>query len=473
MRARWSYITDMGCRALPIVLMAVTACGQEIIVRDRDSGTTPPRDAGADAPRDGGVEDPDRDGGDVPRDGGETPRDGGADPCAGVPYCIVALTPSVDRTVVRAPVTFTPEIENAGGAVLSFAVEVDEIVATRRMALPALVLTDVTIDLSVDAAGTVSFVLADVPTWYATTTFEIVLHAEAAGGPDVTARASVTIEGNLLFGTSDSVYAVASDGLPATSVNFTQGRFLDGDSFVRGPRDVILLRNGELLVLDTGTTPQSLRRFRLTGENVLLGTFETDDMGTAFLDTATAYGMAQLDDGRVVVLDVRSNRTPVVRFVVFAEDGTYIRSIVPTDPTLRFDGIAPGPDNSFLAGETSTRKILQYVPEMSAPIDEFATEVANISALARAADGSLYIASGSSIARIGMDGVRVMVNAVPNPNIDWDHLTAYGPAGVMASDPYTDDRVNIIAIDGAMSLGYFRADNVGAYRTPYGMVQLD
>ncbi len=463
----------MGRRVLPILLFLVSACGQEIIVNERDSGPNVPRDGGTDAPRDGGA-DPDRDGGvESERDGGEPPRDGGEESCGGAPYCITALTPSVARTVVRAPVTFEPEIENDGGATLEFSAPTDAVVATRREGLPPLVLTDVTFDLSVDATGLVSFVVTDVPTWFATTTFEIVLRASATGGPTVEARASVTIEGNLLFGTSTSVYAVASDGLPATSVNFDMGRFLNGDSFVRRPNDMILLRNGELLVQDLGTTPQSLKRFQLTGENVLLGTFETDDEGTAFMDSSSAYGMAQLDDGRVVVLDSRTGRTPTVRFVIYEEDGTYVRSLVPTDPTLRFDGLAPGPNDTFLAGETTTRKILQYDPDMSAPIADFATEVAGISALARGADGSYYVATGSSIARISPMGVRSMVNGVPVPTYDWDHLAPFGPTGVAATDPVTDDMLNLIIIEGTTNRGYHRVDNTGPYRVIYGMTHLD
>lgn len=474
MRPHSSYITDMGRRVLPILLFAATACGQEIIVNDRDGGSSDPkRDGGADTTRDGGVETP-RDGGsETPRDGGEPPRDGGEELCAGSPYCITALTPSVPRAPVRTAVTFTPTIDNPGAAPLTFTAPTGEVVATRRDSLPDLVMSHVTFDLSVDGNGTVTFVLTDVPTWFATTTFEILLQASAAGGPMVEARASVTIQGNLLFGTSTVVYAVASDGLPATSVNFTMGGFLQTETFVRRPNDLILLRNGELLVQDLGTTPQSLKRFSLTGENVLLGTFQTDDVGTAFMDSSSAYGLTQLDDGRVVVIDSRVGRTPTVRFVIFDEDGTYIRSLVPTDPTLRFDGLAPGPNNTFLAGETTTRKILQFDPNTSAPIADFATEVSNVTALARAADGNYYVATGSSISRISPAGVRSMVNGVQTPTYEWDHLAAFGPFGVAATDPDTDDRDNLIVIDGTTSLGYFRVDNAGPFRTPYGMAALE
>src|SRR5262249_46264867 len=129
----------------------------------------------------------------------------------------------------------------------------------------------------VDGNGTVTFTVNDVPPWFATTTFTVKLHAHSATGPDVATTASVDIRGNVLFSGSSAVYAVASDGRPAHSVNFTHGELLNGPSFIDTPRSMVLAHDGTLVIYDHGTQPPRIRRFQLTGENVGLGDFAYQD----------------------------------------------------------------------------------------------------------------------------------------------------------------------------------------------------
>lgn len=457
--------------------IALAGCGQEIVVVQCDGHVADDVDGGA---RDGGRIDDELDGGVVDggeRDGGERDggeRDGGADACGAAPYCITALVPSAGRVPVRTPVTFTAEIDNPGGAALAFTVDEAAIVATRRAGVPPLVPSDIAWSLTVDASGVATFQVSEVPTWYAATTFTIRVEATAPGGPVVAATADVVVDGNVVFADLGAVFAVASDGLPARSVNFTQGRFLEGDSFVRTPTDVLMLRDGSLLVQDRGTDPQSLKRFELSGENVLLGSFETDEAGTPFLDTENGLGMAQLDDGRIVVIDERIGRTPTTRFVVYREDGIYERAIVPTTPSERYDGIAAGPNGSFLVGATLGRRIVQYAPDSGTAIGDFATEVVGISALTRAQDGSYYVGSSGTIVRLSATGARMMINGLPDDgSTDWEFLAPFGSGRVLASRRVTSAYLNVTAIEGVQSLGWFRQENANPVRSTYGIAYLE
>jgi hypothetical protein len=434
---------------------------------DRDGGTVATRDGGEETPRDGG---------EAPRDGGETPRDGGdTSGCAGAPYCITELVVSAERAPVRTPVTLTAMIDNPGGAVLTFTVDEMEIVASRRSGLPAFDARDVTMNLAVDGAGVATFVMSDVPTWFSTTTFTIRVHASAQGCPDVFAEADVTIDGNVVFADTSNVYAVASDGAPATSVNFNFGQLLSGDSFVRTPADLVMARDGTLVVFDRGTTPERLRRFEMTGENVLLGDFEFEEAGTPFLDTSSSRGFTQLDDGRFVVVNQNVNLTPVVKFVVFGEDGVYQRSLSPVNPAARFDGLAPAMGGTFYAAELTGRRIVRFDADSGAELDVLATEVDDMAGITRALDGSYYVGTDGTIARFTVAGARMMVNGVPGSTFDdWSHLSPFGPGRVVASTPVSSETNNIVLVEGTSAVGWFRQSGVGnPTRTPAGIAHLD
>lgn len=462
---------------LVAVAMASAACGQEIVVvqcdghvpdaSDRDAGVVVDRDGGSTA-RDGGEG--------TPRDGGMRPRDGGEpDECAGAPYCIVGIDVSTDRATVREAVTFTAQVDNPNGAMLNFTVDEAEIVGTRRSGLPAFDPADVTVTLAVDGSGVATFTVNDVPTWYSTTRFTIRIHAAAQGGPDVSAEASVTIAGNVVFADGNDVYAVASDGAPATSVNFTFGRLLSGNSFVDSPADLLMARDGTLVVFDRGNTPERLKRFELSGENVLLGDFEFEEAGTPFLDTSSSRGMTQLDDGRFVIVNQNTQATPPVRLVVFAEDGTYQRSLVPTNNMIRYDGLAPAEGNTFLACETTGNRIVRIDPDSGAELDVFATQVADMAGITRAHDGSYYVGTDGSIARLTSTGARMMVNGVPGSTFDdWSYFAPFGPQGIVATTPVSSDTNNIVLVEQTRALGWFRQSQVGnPTRTPQGIAHLD
>src|SRR5215470_13153035 len=151
--------------ALVAACLLATACGQKIVVIDcdashdgatsvgtdglkskpNDAGMTPNGDTGTPGGSDGGGQGSDGGtGGNDTGSGGEDAGthdtgaiDTGTASCATAPYCIHDLATTTPKVNVRQAVMFTPMIDNAGGATLSFSVDKSEIVAVRRAELPA------------------------------------------------------------------------------------------------------------------------------------------------------------------------------------------------------------------------------------------------------------------------------------------------------------------------------------------------
>jgi hypothetical protein len=403
------------------------------------------------------------------------PQDGGPD-CA-AQYCIESLAASVDVANVREMVTFTPTVRDNGNA-LTFSGSIEEITASRRAELPPLDLDDVDLTFAVDpATGMAQLAVTEVPTWFSTTTFTVRVHAQAAGGPDVVAEASVTIRGNVAVSGVSDVYAIASDGLPARSVNFDQGRLLSGSSFVDSPEDLWLARDGSLLVYDHGATPPRIRRFALDGENSQLPDFQFENGGMPIIEAShTGTGMTQLSDGRVVLIDYYFSRSQESMLHVWNEDGTFSHTISAPNGLTDWSGAAGDEmGRLYVLERTSNGRLIEIDPATGFEQRVVTTDISQGYNLLWQADGSFYVGLVGSVLRVTPQGGKQMVSGLPGSTTDiFRHLAPFGPARIVATRGTSSDAFNVVVIEDTEYLGYLRRENVGGpVLSPYGIAFLD
>jgi hypothetical protein len=481
--------------------LLLAACGQKIVVvecdgshPDQDGAVSSTDDDSATGPSDGSA--PNRDGsiegtdgaknpdGASATDGGLSPdggpaTDGGAVSCAQAPYCVHDLAPSVARANVRQAVAFTPRIDNPGNAALTFSADKAEVVVSRRAGLPPASVADLDLSVAVDQSGTLTFTVNDVPPWFATTTFTVKLHARASGGPDVVGTGSVEVRGNVLFSGASAVYAVASDGRPAHSVNFTSGELISGSSFIATPRSLCLARDGSLLVYDAGASPPRIRRFELTAENVGLGDFEYHDaMNVAYVPgDQTSHGLAQLMDGRIILPVYAFGRTGGDSFVlVFHEDGSFDRRHLALNPTIEWEAAtASRTANEIVILEGSPGRLFRLDPNTGMELGTIASDFSGPHGVTAVPGGNFYVGIGGAVIRVTPQGGKTMVSMLPGDAFDyWGYLATYADGKIIAARDTISDYANIDVIDGTTSTGWLRAMNArGAQALPSGLVYLE
>ncbi len=435
----------------------------------------------ADAEPDGGLLDKDAspvDTGEVGDAGGEL--DGGSDAgnpgCSGGGYCIEALVPSVEVANVREMVVLTPTVRD-DGQVLAFSGATAEITAARRPGLPDARLSDLSLTYSVDpVTGVAQFLVSEVPTWFSTTTFTVRVHATATGGPDVSAEASVTVRGNIALSGYSDVYTVASDGLPAKSVNFTQGRLLSGSSFVDSPEDLWMARDGTLLVYDDGASPPRIRRFALDGENSQLPDFQFEDGATPIIDSSqTGTGLTQLSDGRVVLIDYYYARSQETVVHVWNEDGTFSHSFNAPNPNAAWSGAAADDMGHLFVLESMTNgRLIQIDPATGFEQRAVTTDISTGLNLLWRPDGAFYVGLSGSVIRVSPQGGKQMVSGLPTGSESYRHLAAFGSARVITTRSTSSESTNVVLIENTENVGFFRQAGVGGpVFTPYGIASFE
>jgi hypothetical protein len=415
---------------------------------------------------------------DVDLDGGEMIDGGGMD--AGMtctPYCIASVTASLDRANVREAIMFTPVIENAGGAALMFSGSVSEISGERRAALPPIDLGDVDLTFAVDpATGVASFSVGEVPTWFSTTTFVVRIHAQANGGPDRVGEGRVTINGNVVYSGYSEVFAEASDGIPAQSQNFTEGRLLEGASFVDTPQDLLMAKDGLLLVYDHGASPPRIRRFALDAENSHVGDFQFDDAGSPIiLSTHTGIGMTQLSDGRVALVEYEFTRTVESKIHVWDENGSYSHSFDGPSPSTHWSGVASDDTGKlFVLERASNGRVVEIDPATGFEQAVVTTDISNGFNLRWRPGGYFYVGLIGSMLRVTPQGGKQMINALPpSSSIYYEHIAPFGD-GVIATRDTSSDYANVVVIEDLDFARYLRRENVGNPITiPEGLEWLD
>lgn len=481
--------------ALPFLAFAAlsAACGQEIVTVQCDSdahnmdttdGGIPSNDSGVPSndsgvpSNDSGV--PSNDSGIPPADGG-MPGDAGGPGCTGSPYCITGLTVSKPIANVREAVTFTPVIENPNNVTLTFRAPQAEIVTERRTGFPQLVVTQIDLSSSADANGTVNFTITEVPTYFTTTKFKVKLYAKGPGAmPEVSATADVTIRGNTVISGYSTVYSVASDGRPARSGISTPGRFLEGTSFIRGPGPMLVARDGTLIVYDSGTTPERLRRFELSGENVLLGDFEyQDQMGMPYIyDDQNGTGLTQLMDGSFALAVTDFSRSPDSAILIWNEDGTYARTLNALDPNVTWQGVSASKTaNELLVIENAgAGRLIRLDPVSGSEIaPPMATDITSGWGVLALDNGNAYVSITNGILRVTPTGGKAMITNLMSGSADyWNFLTLYSEGKVLCARDLSSDYSNIVVVDGTATLGYLRPDMVGGAETlPKGLAYLE
>ena len=481
-----------GCLISVAFATLLAGCVQEIVVLGCDGHTpdgpdaAPPGEDGgaeADAGSDGGLADAgvaDAGAADAGAADGEVdagPPDSG-DPCDR--YCLEGLEPSASEINVREQVTFTPILRNPSRTGLSFTTEAGDVVARRRAGLPPAILGELGLSVRADAAtGQVTFAVTEVPTWFATTTFSIRLRARGpeAADPEVWAEAEVTVRGNVVLSGLSDIYAVASDGRPARSVNFTAGRLVSGTSFVRVPRDLLLARDGTLVVFDNATGSRRLRRFELTGENRALPDFDSEnEQGTSRIRGGSGRGLTQLPDGRIVLVDYDVSVAPKTRLLIWREDGSFDREVSPLDGQAHWVGAAASPSGEMVVVERGTGgRLIRVNPDDATVIGPVVTGLSTGWNVVRAADGAHYVGITGAVLRITPQGGREQVSMLPGGSADyWLYLTRFGGDGILATRDTSSDHANVAAIRGTQGVGWFRQTGAGnASFLPQGIAHLD
>lgn len=478
--------------AFPLLLAA--ACGQEIVtVECEDGGHTDPTDSGVINPQDSGVinnpdatvtnpdataNDPD-----ATADGDATTNPDASTMmgCGASPYCITSLPPNVAAANVREAVTFTPVIDNPNNITLTFTALEAELVAERKPGLPALVASQVDLDLSVAANGAVTLRVAEVPPFFTTTVFVVKLHAKGPGAmPEVTAEGRVEIRGNVLIASGNAVYGVASDGRPARSVSLSMGRMIEGSSFIRDPGNMLLARDGTLVIYDKGTIPERIRRFELTGENVHLGDFEfQDSMGEPFItDGQSATGLAQLQDGRFALVIYDYDRTPSDSAVIlWNEDGTFESIINATNPNVEWQGMtASKTANEILVVEQgASGRLVRIDPNSGLELGVVATEITTAWGALAMPSGHTYVGITAGIIRVTPQGGKTMISMLTTGSVDyWNFLTPFSGGRVLCARDISSDYDNVVVIDGTVATGWLRPMMVGGPSVmPDGLVYLE
>lgn len=478
--------------ASTLALLA-SACGQDVVAppcttHDAESSV----DAGAlsDAAREDSGERPSDAGG---ADGGgldatapdAAPIDAGNPACPGR-YCLTGLVASSTRVNVREAVMLTPTVDNPDGLALTFSASPAELVGVRRPGRPAVVLSELGVQLDVDSAtGVTTFRITEVPPWFMATTFRIRVRAAAGAGPSAYAEAEVHVRGNTAYSGTYSdrarVYAVASDGRPAraTGAGLTSGELIT--QLARAPAALLLSRDGSLLVHDSGgpSSPPRILRFELTGHDQQLARFaEQDGQGQVLLDRDPTYpySLAELPDGRVAVADYEFSRTNKSRVLVYAADGSHVATFPSPEPMATWTGIGAAPSGEILVTRLDGGgRVERLDPGTGAVLGVL---VDGLPSSARAVlgrpDGSVYVSGDGFVVRT-MGAQRSLVGVLPgSTTAPWRVLAAGSDGYVWAAHDELSDSAAPIVVDGRTVRGTLRRPGAGNVSTTVrGMAYLE
>lgn len=452
-------------------LLLVTACRQQVVVyecpdAEAHPDAAPAADAGfADA---GPTDAAQADGG--PGDAGEI--DAGA--CD--PFCFTGLDVSADTIDVREPVTFTPQVEAAPG--VQWTVAVDDLVFERPAGRPALVPTEVTFELtSTDTDAT--FVMRSVPPWFFETTARVTVHVREVGrAVEQSLTATVVVRGNTLMatGAEGHVYAVASDGRPATD----GGGSPDGallDQLVVTPRAMRLSSAGELLVVDEGASPARILRVALTGKDVLLGELEYLDGDSAPIlrsGASTVYGFTELPDGRVVMPEYAfagASSAPKSRLLVWGADGQFEREVWAPSPNEDWRSVDTTPDGDLVVADRDADVLTRVDPSTWLLDGLFLDVLPDTPFTLHSTPDALYVGGIGYILEVAWGGGRAAVGGLPGSSSSWRALAGLGDGRLLAARDLQSSTNNLALIEGRQFDRYFREDG-GPVLQVWGLVYL-
>ncbi len=412
----------MGRRAV-LVLGLVLGCPQPVVT-SADGASAPetgPWSKDADGIDAGGAVDvgasdgpADVGGSDLGDDDGGVPGDGGL-PDGGGPR----LTPSFVRANVGAPVRL--RLEGGSDAARLLPAEV-----VRRPGLPPFQPSELG-HFRVELVGDeVVIDVREVPPWFAET--RVLVTVEAAGGR---AEAEVLFRGNVVFGRFGRILSADSAG------RVLDPPLVDGAGFLRQAGPMVVGRGGTVYVLDVGgSDAQVVRAFEPSGPNVLLRTFESGDAnGQPWLrPDQIPQGITQLPDGRVAVGEWAFGEAPPARIVLWNEDGSFDRVLLPRGRRI-LGALTAAPDGTLLVFDRQERELLRIDADTG---DELATwDVGTLVWRSMLAiGGDLLLGGEGQLVRMRLGGaIRPVTGLPPSPG-RFAYLARFGEEGALTAGAY-------------------------------------
>jgi len=457
---------------LPVAAaILLSACAQEIVVLHCDAVTVDAAPASADA-----VANLDTGGSGDAMDAGVL--DAGHDPCRGLPYCLRAgtATPAVANVNERVSLRATVEGRSAG---LVYSAELLSI--ARRGGRPAAVRAELGIELQGTPSGA-SFRVVSVPPWFSESRFLLRLTARGPGSadPPSSTEVEVTIRGNLLMSGGSGgggVYAMASDGLPATGGGHPDGKLLE--QLVRTPRAMRVLADGSLLVADWET--KRLLRFEMSGKDVLLGEWaRLDGAGAPTIRDGSdiQYGLAVLADGRVALTDYQFagvSGEPKSHLLLWKADGSFDRRVLAGGPNPRWRAAVEGPMGSVLVADEAGRAVTRLAPpnfeeagNLADTLPEAATAIGSNGA------GDVYVGGVGYLFHLAPGGGRAAVAGLPARTVVYRAIVPYADGGAAVATDTQSRSGNVYLIRGRNFERELRSTNgSGAVINIWGLAYLD
>lgn len=466
-------------RLATCVLLTTAACRQQVVVYEFPDASNV-LDAGQDSdaglvdtglPVDTGVVDsglPDA----TVRDVG-TPDTGACDP-----FCLTGLSVSQATVDVQEVAVISPQVDAAPGVQWTTRIDVQEITNSRAPGRPSLAATDAEIELAVAGTSAANFRVFNVVPWFFETKFMVTVHAREVGRAfELSLSTEITVRGNVLMssGTGGRVYAVGSDGRPATG----GGRFENGtllSLLVSAPRSMWLSDDGTLLVHDDDGSPKRIKRFELKGPDSLLSELQYLDgnQQPLFRSGSLTYGMTQLSDGRVIFPEYSfagPSNDPKSRLMIWGGDGQFDRSIWAPSPSETWRAVAQTPDGELLVADRGAEAIERYDPATWLADGTFLDQLPGSPAGLLATADALFIGGADFIVTAPWAGGRAAISGLPSSSASWQAFTAYEGGRVLAARATQNSTGNVAVIENRSFVRWFRQAG-GPIISPYGLVYL-
>lgn len=460
-------------------LLLLAACRQQVVVNECDDGGHP--DASADAGTDGGgTPDSGADAG-PGEDGGPTdtgPVDTGTGDAGSTcdPLCFYGVTADLAVADVRQPVTLTVDVESSTGGAWTISVDPTLMEAERAENRPALDFADVVLE-TVPSGQTVTFRVVDVAPWFFETTFRVpVTVTDTTTQLPYTRVAEVKIRGNVLL-SDNNVYAVASDGQPATLMGqYPQGILLE--QLVSTPRAIHLAPDGHLLVYDEGASPVRIKRFELTGKDVLAGNLQYLDANNASIFTTeqnVTNGFAVLPDGRVVYPEYHFSGVsgaPKSRLMLWNADGTYDREVWAPTAVEEWRSATAAPNGKLLVLDRGPDVISRFDANTLFADGTFVDQLPGTPYSVFATQDAAYIAGYAYMMQATWSGGQAAITGLPGTASFWRGIAQYEGGRLLAIRDTQTDSGNLALIENRQFVRFFRVDNAGPIIAPYGVEYL-
>lgn len=455
-----------------------SACRQQVVVYECDDASHSPVDGGPvdrDAGEDAGL-DAAQDAGSLD---GEAPDTGELDAGGCDPFCFTAVQVSQDRVNVGEVATLTPVVEAAAGVQWTTRVDPMEVVAQRPPQRPAFAASDAVIQLQLSGTTQAGFVVQDVVPWFFETRFAIRVHVREVGRAfELSQTVEVVVRGNVLMsgGTEGRVYGLGSDGRPATG----GGRFSGGillSQLVEAPRAMVLGKDGQLLVHDDTPPSARIKRFELTGPDILAGALDYQDgnQDSLFRNGSPTYGFTQLPDGSTVFPEYSfagPSNDPKSVLIVWNTAGQLDRKVWAPSPNEEWRSAVTDPDGKVLVVDRAQQIVARYDPATWLPDGIIVDQLSGPPSALFAGEDALYIGGFNFITEASWTtGGRAAISGLPGSSSSWRSITSMGGGRLLAARDTQSDTQNIAIIEGRQFQGWFRQPG-GPVLQPISLVYL-